>query len=86
MRTRKSQRICSTSRFISSIASAAEFDPQKFEDHYENAVKELLRKKQSGEKIERTQRALADERSERMDAVRQSLQAEGGATRDGTNT
>ena len=29
------------------------FEPEKFEDHYENALKELLRKKQKGEKIER---------------------------------
>src|SRR5215207_4684346 len=27
------------------------FDPEKFEDHYENAVKELLANKQAGEKI-----------------------------------
>ena len=30
-----------------------EFDPKKFEDRYEDALKELLRKKQKGEKIER---------------------------------
>jgi DNA end-binding protein Ku len=30
----------------------AEFDPKKFEDQYEDAVKELLRKKQAGERIE----------------------------------
>jgi hypothetical protein len=29
-----------------------EFDPKKFEDQYEDAVKELLKKKQAGEKIE----------------------------------
>ena len=28
------------------------FNPQKFEDHYEEALKELLKKKQAGEKIE----------------------------------
>jgi hypothetical protein len=28
------------------------FKPEKFEDHYEDALKELLRKKQSGQKIE----------------------------------
>jgi non-homologous end joining protein Ku len=27
------------------------FKPEKFEDHYEDALKELLRKKQSGQKI-----------------------------------
>jgi DNA end-binding protein Ku len=30
-----------------------EFEPEKFEDEYENALKELLRKKQKGERIER---------------------------------
>ncbi len=29
------------------------FEPKKFEDHYEDALKELLRKKQKGERIER---------------------------------
>jgi DNA end-binding protein Ku len=28
------------------------FDPKKFEDHYEDALKELLRKKERGEKVE----------------------------------
>jgi non-homologous end joining protein Ku len=28
------------------------FHPEKFEDHYEDALKELLKKKQHGEKIE----------------------------------
>jgi len=28
------------------------FKPEKFEDHYEDALKELLRKKRSGQKIE----------------------------------
>jgi DNA end-binding protein Ku len=28
------------------------FDPENFEDHYEQALKELLKKKQSGQKIE----------------------------------
>ena len=29
------------------------FEPKKFEDHYEDALKELLRKKHRGERIER---------------------------------
>jgi DNA end-binding protein Ku len=28
------------------------FEPEKFEDEYEDALKELLKKKQAGEKIE----------------------------------
>jgi DNA end-binding protein Ku len=30
------------------------FEPQKFEDQYEDALKDLIRKKQKGEKIERS--------------------------------
>ena len=32
---------------------AAHFEPEKFHDHYENALTELLKKKQSGQKVER---------------------------------
>src|SRR5262249_40706866 len=31
------------------------FEPEKFEDHYEDALKELLKKKQAGEKIDDVQ-------------------------------
>ena len=34
---------------------AGHFNPDKFDDHYEDALKELLKKKQPGEKIEATQ-------------------------------
>ena len=33
-------------------SKAGHFDPEKFEDHYEEALKELLKKKQFGQKIE----------------------------------
>jgi DNA end-binding protein Ku len=56
-----------------------EFDPQKFEDHYENALKELLRKKQSGERIERVKEPARTNVVNLMDALRQSLQVESGA-------
>src|SRR5467141_2925610 len=35
---------------------AGHFEPEKFEDQYEDALKELIRKKQSGQPIERPQR------------------------------
>ena len=38
------------------------FEPDKFEDEYEDALKELLRKKQKGEKIEAAQGARAVQR------------------------
>ncbi len=56
-----------------------EFDPQKFEDHYENALKELLRKKQSGERIERAKEPTRTNVVNLMDALRQSIEAEGSA-------
>ena len=54
------------------------FEPEKFEDHYENALKELLRKKQKGEKIERPKEPARTNVVNLMDALRQSVQAAGG--------
>ena len=54
------------------------FEPEKFEDHYENALKELLRKKQKGEKIERPREPARTNVVNLMEALRQSVQAEGG--------
>jgi DNA end-binding protein Ku len=63
-----------------------EFDPQKFEDHYENALKELLRKKQSGERIERAKEPTRTNVVNLMDALRASLQTErAGATKAAGN-
>jgi DNA end-binding protein Ku len=58
-----------------------EFEPQKFEDHYENALKELLRKKQKGERIERPKQPSKTNVVNLMDALRQSVQAELGGKR-----
>jgi DNA end-binding protein Ku len=58
-----------------------EFEPQKFEDHYENALKELLRKKQHGERIERLKEPRKTNVVNLMDALRQSIQAERGGKR-----
>ena len=38
-----------------------EFHPEEFEDQYEDALKELLRKKQKGEKIERPKRTCSNQ-------------------------
>jgi len=54
------------------------FEPEKFEDHYENALKELLRKKQKGEKIERPKEPARTNVVNLMEALRQSVQAAGG--------
>src|SRR4029077_6359930 len=53
-------------------------EPGKFEDHYENALKELLRKKQKGEKIERPREPARTNVVNLMEALRQSVRAEGG--------
>ena len=54
------------------------FEPKRFEDHYENALKELLRKKQKGEKIERPRGPVSTNVVNLMEALRQSVKAEGG--------
>ena len=49
------------------------FKPAAFKDHYEDALKELLRKKQKGEKIERTKESAPSNVINLMDALRQSV-------------
>jgi DNA end-binding protein Ku len=56
-----------------------EFDPKKFEDQYEDAVKELLKKKQTGEKIEAPKEREPANVVNLMEAVRRSIAVEGGA-------
>jgi DNA end-binding protein Ku len=52
------------------------FEPEKFEDRYESAVKELLRKKQKGERIERPKEPSRTNVVNLMDALRQSVAQE----------
>jgi DNA end-binding protein Ku len=54
-----------------------EFDPKKFEDQYEDAVKELLKKKQAGEKIEAPKQREPANVVNLMEALRRSIDAEG---------
>jgi DNA end-binding protein Ku len=56
---------------------ASHFDPAKFEDHYENALVELLRKKQTGRVIEPIREEAPPRRViNLMDALRASLGTE----------
>ncbi len=55
------------------------FEPDKFEDRYENALKELLKKKQAGEKITPAKAAKPSNVVNLMDALRRSVEAERGA-------
>ena len=57
---------------------AGHFKPAAFKDHYEDALKELLRKKQKGEKIERAKESAPSNVINLMDALRQSVKADGG--------
>ena len=52
------------------------FNPKKFEDHYEQALKELLRKKDRGEKIEAPQDREPAKVINLMDALRRSAKGE----------
>jgi DNA end-binding protein Ku len=64
------------------------FEPEKFEDEYENALKELLRKKQKGERIERPKEPSRTNVVNLMDALRQSVKVEshGSTARSKTST
>ncbi len=55
-----------------------DFDPSAFEDHYETALIELLRKKQAGFKPPKTKERVAAPRNviNLMEALRRSVQAE----------
>ena len=52
------------------------FDPSQFEDRYENALIDLLKKKEAGEKIEAAPGAPAPRVVNLMDALRASVDAE----------
>jgi DNA end-binding protein Ku len=56
---------------------AAHFDPNKFDDRYEDALKDLLKKKQEGKPIERPERREPTNVVNLMDALRQSVEASG---------
>ena len=53
-----------------------EFHPEAFQDQYEDALKELLRKKQKGEKIERAKEPPRTNVVNLMDALRKSVAEE----------
>jgi DNA end-binding protein Ku len=57
---------------------AAEFDPSKFVDHYENALVELIKEKQSGKIIAKTPpRAPVRQQGNVIDLLKRSLEIEG---------
>src|SRR5262249_3234902 len=56
------------------------FEPEKFADQYEDALKELLKKKQAGEKIEAPKERAPAKVINLMDALRGSVEAERGGS------
>src|SRR6201987_526635 len=56
------------------------FNPEEFEDHYEDALKELLTKKQAGEKLEALRAREPAKVISLMDALRRSVETERGGS------
>jgi DNA end-binding protein Ku len=59
-------------------SKAGHFKPEKFQDQYEDALKELLKKKQSGQKIEAPRDSEPSKVVNLMDALRRSAETERG--------
>src|SRR5215469_8594302 len=55
------------------------FEPAKFEDRYENALRDLIRRKQKGEKLVTAEPVEEDNVIDLMAALKKSLKAKGGA-------
>jgi DNA end-binding protein Ku len=62
---------------------SSHFNPEQFEDHFENVLKELIRKKQKGERIEPERLTQPTNVINLMDALRRSAETEGGGQRGG---
>src|SRR5436190_2058417 len=57
-------------------SKAGHFKPERFEDQYEDALKDLLKKKQSGQKIEAPREREPSKVVNLMDALRRSVETE----------
>ena len=55
-----------------------DFEPGKFEDRYETALRELIRRKEKGEKLVTAEPVEEDNVIDLMDALKKSLKAKGG--------
>ena len=56
-----------------------DFEPDKFEDRYENALRELIRRKEKGEKLVTAEPVEDDNVIDLMAALKKSLKAQGSA-------
>jgi hypothetical protein len=57
------------------------FEPAKFEDHYEQALQELLDQKRKGQPIAAARKPAPSNVFNLMDALKQSIESEGGRRR-----
>jgi DNA end-binding protein Ku len=62
-------------------SKAGHFEPERFEDQYEDALKDLLKKKQSGQKIEAPREREPSKVVNLMEALRRSVETERGGER-----
>lgn len=61
----------------------AAFDPSEFKDRYEDALRELIKRKAKGEDVVRSEEPAEEEKVvDLMDALRRSLKGGGGPSRD----
>lgn len=61
----------------------AKFDPSRFTDRYEDALRELIAKKKKGEPVVSSEPVEADEKVvDLMEALKRSLKGGGGPSRD----
>jgi DNA end-binding protein Ku len=58
-----------------------DFEPDKFEDRYENALRDLIRRKQKGEKLVTAEPVEEDNVIDLMAALKKSLKAKGSAAK-----
>ncbi|HMI15211.1 MAG TPA: Ku protein, partial [Bradyrhizobium sp.] len=57
-------------------SKAGHFKPERFEDQYEDALKDLLKKKQSGQKIEAPREREPSKVVNLMEALRRGVETE----------
>jgi DNA end-binding protein Ku len=62
------------------------FDPDKFEDRYEKALRELIRRKEKGEKLVTAEPVEESNVIDLMEALKKSLKHKGGATHRPANS
>jgi len=53
------------------------FEPEKFEDRYENALRDLIRRKEKGEKLVTAEPVEEDNVIDLMEALKKSLKSKG---------